>query len=95
MSPDNVEPKKKSKPIRSLADMFDSFDLTDELIDDPSIDPKRISLRIGNSKLRVDLIKVAVKAGAVKPSALALPEGPPDMQGDSQSKPVNGKDEHA
>lgn len=62
------------RKIRNGADLWASFDDIDEMLADERVDVKRAMVKVMNNRQRVDFLKLAVRAGALKQNMLALPD---------------------
>lgn len=61
------------KPIKTGVDLWHSFDYIDQLLEDKRVDIKRAVVKVQNNRQRIDFLKLAVRAGALKQEMLALP----------------------
>lgn len=61
-----------ASPVRTVKDVWDVLNDLDMAVVDDRSDLKRIRERVQINRQRIDLIKVAVRAGALKSSQLKL-----------------------
>jgi hypothetical protein len=85
-----IQTPKAKASVKSLGDLMVRLDEIDHETYDSHVDTKRTQQRIANNRQRLEVFKLAFKAGILKAQNdhLTLPEGPNIA---TQPKPVEGE----
>lgn len=66
------KPAGKSLPVKTVTDVWELLNHLDDVVVDEGSDLKRVKERVQINRQRIELIKIAVRAGALKSDQLKL-----------------------